>query len=301
LEKNESQQKVVFSNDVLSLIQKSKKEAREHQTLFHCTSTAAFLNIVKTREFWLRNLKCVNDQEEAESIILPQYMAWFFVASFTENDNVDSEHWKEYASIDDGVLFSISPTWFYRNATFMTDDNHKIQTPIYRGIDESREEFYRCARYMPTKEITVYGLQDFGFYKIIYQNKRTTLIEQDGYFTSQDEKTLRIPGSIIVPNIAGIIKMQSGVCHRQGREDYIKNWVSENEVRLKIRVQKIMSDVGIVPLPEVWFSKAAVKLTKDAFDVCWLRFSPSYSEDKKRTTLLELKQISPYTDFRILS
>ena len=54
--------------NALSLSELSRKEAKEYPTLYHCTNAEAFINIIKNREFWLSNLKRVNDSIEYEMI-----------------------------------------------------------------------------------------------------------------------------------------------------------------------------------------------------------------------------------------
>ncbi len=51
----------------------SKRLAEKHEWLFHCTSDVALLSIIQNREFWLSNLKLVNDKEEVGRVDVPEY------------------------------------------------------------------------------------------------------------------------------------------------------------------------------------------------------------------------------------
>jgi len=292
--------KIVLPNNFLSIIRKSKQAAEKYQFIYHCTTTDSFFSIIRTHEFWLRNLKCVNDQEEAENILLPEYTKNFFISSFTYKDNVAFKHWKEYASMNDGILFSVSQKWFYRNAQFMNSDNVKIDIPILSTAQQSTDEFLRLAHYKSTREIEVFGLYDFDFYKIKYSRKNPKVDWQEGQFVSNEDRSREAPIDTVIVNIAGVVKNRKGICRRPGRKGYIKKWSAEKEVRLKIRIQKAMTDTGIAPLSDKWYEKAAVSLNDAAFDNLIIRFSPKYPKKEKIITLEKLKEILPESKIKVL-
>lgn len=141
---------------------------------------------------------------------------------------------------------------------------------------------------------------DFDFYKIIYDNQLSALMQQEGSLTDDNDSASGIPISIIVPNIGGVIKSKRGKCERADKAPYIKNWELENEVRLKLRIHQVMTDVGVVPLSVIWFKKAAVQLNDSAFDHCQIRFSPKYPEKKKLSTIEKFRKMSPATILEVL-
>ena len=93
------------------LISKSKEGAKKHEWLYQCTSISALKNILSTREIWLSNLKCVNDEEEYKRIDVPEYEKAFYVACFTYDSEVTHEHWEEYGNMENGVMFGFKKDW----------------------------------------------------------------------------------------------------------------------------------------------------------------------------------------------
>lgn len=301
--KNKQEQKLVVScsGETSKIIHKAKRGAAKHPILFHCTTTDAFISILKTRELWLSNLQCVNDREEGHRITLPEYEKSFFIASFTYRNNVSRKHWCEYASMDDGILFSVSQSWFQRSAELMISNNDKFLFPIIADKKAGVDEFNRFALLgIPSKEITLFSIDDFGFYKVIYSDKMLASLVNIGQLSSPDRNDLSFPIQVIRPQVVGIVKGKSGECKRGGCSTYQKCWKEEKEIRLKLHIQQVMTETGVVPLIKSWFPKAAVKLNKDAFNSCRIRFSPKYPKAKRQETLEKIAAILPTTNIKIL-
>ena len=293
--------RVSFSNDVLSIIAKSKSDAKSYQLLYHCTTTENFISIMKSREFWLSNLNKSNDKNETERIQNDEYKNSFFIASFTYLDNIGEAEWMEYSSMEDGILFSVNPDWFDRNATLM-DGTDKLNIPLYDNTDTAIDKIQLFSQYAKMEEIVVYCISGFDFCKVIYNDKLSLAIQQEAKLITNNGANSMCSGNIVVPGAAGIIKNEKGLCSRPGKDPYIKCWESENEVRLKIRIQQNLSDFGIFPTPNKYllFDKVAVALNERAFDYCKIRFSPLYPSDRKCSIIKQIKEISPSTVFEVV-
>ena len=109
----------------LQFIRKSKELAKKHEWLYHCATACALKSILGNREFWLSNLRCVNDEEEAERVDVQEYEDKYYVCCFTYDSKIPDVHWKEYGSESEGVLIGIKTSWFLRKAIFMCSDNSK--------------------------------------------------------------------------------------------------------------------------------------------------------------------------------
>lgn len=110
--------------DNMRLITDSIEAAKSYEWLYHCTNSKAFLSILKNREFWFSNLNNVNDKDEVARIDDKAYEKAFYIGSFTYNNNIPDEHWKEYAN-ENGVLIGVKKHWFKRHAVFMNTKNDK--------------------------------------------------------------------------------------------------------------------------------------------------------------------------------
>ena len=92
-------------NEYRDIIRKSKAAAKEYQYLYHCTSIEGLKGMLNSNSFWLSNLQCVNDKEEANRISLPEYEKEYYVGCFTyedkerleENKRIIAEREKENA------------------------------------------------------------------------------------------------------------------------------------------------------------------------------------------------------------
>lgn len=55
-----------------NIINEAKEGANAYDVLYHCTSIDGLKAIIDSNSFWLSNLRCVNDKEEANRITISQ-------------------------------------------------------------------------------------------------------------------------------------------------------------------------------------------------------------------------------------
>ena len=281
----------------MDFVNHSKRLAASHEWLYHCTTAEALKSILKNKEFWLSNLKCVNDREEVERIDVLEYEKSYYIASFTYDKNISEEHWEEYGSSANGVLIAVKPKWFLRKATFMTTSNQKINS-CNLSIMETKE----IARLliMNASEINTnpFYINSFDFYQVICDDELKKNIAGNAVIKINESEH---HGISLTPEVAGIIKSTHGVCRRSGKLDYDKNRASEKEARLKVGIQQYrnqkngneINDNTI--LDNCFFTKIAVPLAENAFDTLKIGFSPKFKN--KEDYLKELGDI--YPDIRI--
>ncbi|MCD8006936.1 MAG: hypothetical protein LUF29_08245 [Oscillospiraceae bacterium] len=281
----------------MSFVSQSKRLAASHEWLYHCTTAEALKSILKNKEFWLSNLKCVNDRDEAERIDVPEYENSYYIASFTYDKNVTEDHWEEYGSIADGVLIAVKPKWFLRKATFMTSNNQKINS---RNLSIMETKEIACSLMKNASEVNTnpFYINSFGFYQVIYDDELKKNIAGNAVIKINESEH---HGISLTPEVAGIIKSTHGVCRRSGKLDYDKNWASEKEVRLKVGIQQYrthkngneINDNAV--LADLLLSKIAVPLAENAFDTLKIGVSPKF--ENKEDYLKELGDM--YPDIRI--
>jgi len=275
-----------LGNDNLNFIENAKYNAKQHEYLFHCTSMDVLLSIIKNKEFWLTNLKYVNDIEEYNRINKSEYENSFYVACFTYENDIPKSHWIEYGTLDNGILFSVKRDWFDKSITLLTDLNQEMSEPrIYPSFNKAIE----------SGDNPCYFNFEFDFYQIIYDNDLKKKIYGNGKLIS-GENELNMKS--VVPSVAGIIKNKSGICERRESTPYEKDWSSEKEVRLKLG---IMSPNDLMKGPSSPIStKIAVSLNDNAFEKFQIRFSPKISEEKKESFIKELYKLLPSSNIKIL-
>lgn len=266
-------------------IQEAKKAAHEYEWLYHCAPVSALLSIIEHREMWLSNLKQVNDKEEAQRIDLNEFERCYYVACFTYDPNIQSEHWQEYGQSEDKVLFGVKKEWFLKRAFFLNEDHTRNDwdcMKIFNNFDAIIKYQMESAR----KGVTVeppYFIFDYGFYKVVYDDEMKKTVGNDCNWIVDG---VELPGRAITPSVAGIIKSTHGICHRYGKEDYDKDWTQEKEVRLKVGVNtrsKAIQDAGL------YFPQLAVPLSENAFLELPLKFSPDMTDATRRKYLEDLK------------
>lgn len=284
----------------LQFIHESRERAKTHEWLYHCTTAAALESILKNREFWLSNLKCVNDVKEAERIEIPEYENKYYVCCFTYDSQIPDDHWEEYGSEFDGVLIGIKTDWFLREATFMCGDNSKCNdefTTIMKDYDEALK--IKSGEQNKGRITNPFYINAFDFYQITYDDELVKNISGIGYIGENGAK-----GRTLTPEIAGIIKSTHGICRRFGKEPYEKNWTTEKEVRLKVGIQQLeiftngyeIHD-GMI-MKTVYFPKIAVPVSDKAFDVVKIGFAPKFGD--KKGFLEKIKKIMPESVIEVI-
>lgn len=302
--KNQLEGKVFSTENVVSnmeFIRQLKKEANDYDWLYHCTNSIAFLSILKNKEFWLTNLKLVNDKEEAERIDVPEYENSYYVACFTYDDNISREHWEEYGNMSDGVLIGVKNNWFIRNACFMNTENRKSDEEFFKIYSNSDVALNKkIDEQLHHRIVNPFYINSFSFYKIIYDDNLSKSIKGLGSVKLSNGIS---QGRTLTPEIAGLIKNTRGLSRRAGKKEYEKDWSSEKEVRLKVGIQQFnnfkngyeMHDRMIVD--KCFFPKIAVPIIDEAFDVIKIKFSPDFIN--KDAYIEAIKSIRPKSKIEI--
>lgn len=294
---------VIYGNNIaenLQFIHKSKELAKKHEWLYHCTTVSALKSILKNREFWLSNLKCVNDMEETERIDVPEYENKYYVCCFTYDAQIPDIHWKEYGSEYDGVLIGIKTNWFLRKAMFMCSDNSKCNDEFMTIMKNDNEALrMKITEQKKGRIINPFYINSFDFYQIKYDDELFKNISGIGYL---GENGIQV--RTLTPEIGGIIKATHGMCRRFGEESYDKDWTTEKEVRLKVGIQQLeifangykIHDGQI--LKTVFFPKIAIPVSENAFDVVKIGFSPQFYARKE--FLEEIRQLLPESIINVI-
>lgn len=281
----------------LHFLKESKENARKHDWLYHCTNEDALYNIIQTKEFWLRNLKLVNDKEEPNRIDVSELENTYYVACFTYENNVPREHWLEYGNVKNGILLGVKQDWFIRKATFLLRNNEKISDSffvIYPTRKEAQdikafEQFYN------NRIINPYYICSFDFYQIVYDDELKKNIRDNGIWSCNKKK---YPINVLIPETAGIIKSIKGYCTREGTKPYIKDWSTEKEVRLKVQIdEEIRCDTTSV----CYCPSIAVPLVTHAFNEIKIRFSPEFDSSRKENCIEKIKEIASQSKIEVIN
>ena len=286
--------------DAREFAKESRQNAETHEWLYHCTNTAGLLGILSSREFWLTNLKNVNDAEEVDRIDAPSYEKSYYVCCFSYDPDIPLEHWKEYGAVDDGVVIGVKRNWFSRLPIFMTtshqkctEENFRIFPNEYEALDVKIEKEMNGY-----SGIDPYHIFDFGFYQIVYDDdlKKNMLGE-----CTIDWDGTSIAGRSITPSLPGIIKSREGWCKRPGEEKYRKVWETEKEVRLKAGIHRLSNSMSSESKtePDIYFKQVAIPLLDEAFEIIRIAFSPNYGNRDK--LLAEIKKLYPNSVIEVLN
>lgn len=271
------------------LINASKKEAKQYQWLYQCTSVESLISIIKSREIWLSNLQRVNDKEEGKRISVPKYEKSYFVSCFTYEDDIPMEHWKEYGSGENSLLFGFKPEWVIKQAELMWSPGMKVQDKdfkVYSSFEEATQVSMNELK-INHRVCNPYFFGDFGFYKIIYDDEIKKKMNGDCIWRVDD---VNIPnGQFVTMGLPGIIKNTHGKCERPNAEPYDKDWTTEKEIRLKAC---IMTNHELLP-PDLMFTNMAVKLNEQAFCKLIVRFSPLMTLENQKINLERLSDLVP--------
>ena len=106
--------KIENSEEISEFLEKSRKIANQ-EWLYHCTDRHALKSILKNREFYLKNLVYVNDDEEAEAIDVNEYRNTFYVGCFSTEIVDTPEHAEEYGNSENTVIIAMRKNWFSRD------------------------------------------------------------------------------------------------------------------------------------------------------------------------------------------
>ena len=281
-------------SEAFNIVKKSCENAKAYKKLYHCTSSEALLNIVKNKEFWLSNLKCVNDDMEYEMIDDIQYKNKYYIACFTTNANIDNAHWKKYGN-NNGVLFSVEQSWFKREAVFLDICNNKIKNDVLKIFSDLNKACnYKTQQLqMFLRETYPFFVEDFNFYSVIYDDSLIPNIKGECEMILNNTS---ISGIQKVPQVGGIVKKCQGINNRDGSKG---NWKDENEIRLKVCIRQIRTDDIRCIEDIVHAEKIAVSLNENAFKKFEIKFSPEFIG--KENFLNELSTIIPDCSVTIIS
>lgn len=170
-------------NEYRDIIRKSKAAAKEYQYLYHCTSIEGLKGMLNSNSFWLSNLQCVNDKEEANRIGLPEYEKEYYVGCFTYEDNVPRSHWLEYGNLSDGVLFSVKRDWFnFAESRFLDDSNNIVEMIKFTEKREALKHIIGSYIYIDRVD----------FYKIIYDNDLILDMKTEASIQNGDEEKIQL-------------------------------------------------------------------------------------------------------------
>ena len=287
--------------DNIHFVEESKQKAATHEWLYHCTTANALLSILNNREIWLSNLKVVNDQEEVEKIDLPEYEKRFFVGCFTYDPNIPDEHWDEYGTDKNGILWAVKSSFFKREVYLLDGQNKHMEGDLFRVHTDMHTAIQYCIEIQNNQNrlLNPYYMFGFGLYQIIYDDELKKTIHGDAVMHLAGGDVL---GCSVSPDIPGIIKSTHGLCQRPGRESYRKDWTTEKEVRLKVSVQQLEEDINgnkehDKMIHKFWFKRAAVPLSENALHCIKIRFSPNF--DDKKAFLDELHSNFPDSKIKV--
>ena len=197
---------------------------------------------------------------------------------FTYDPNIPIEHWKEYSSKGDGVLFSVKQDWFKKEVKLMTEDNKSIDNKVFKSEPD-------MIKNNPQTPLGSYFIRSFDFFEVVYDDYLKHNISNKGFINFYGKKVFT---NIILPGIAGNIKKKQGICNRGSRKSYLKNWTTEKEVSLKVVIEnKVIDKHNFV------FRRIAVPLNDNAFDDFKIKFSESVSLNRKKEFINQLKTILP--------
>lgn len=281
----------------MDFIRDSRRNAMKHEWLYQCTNIGALKNILKSREIWLSNLQDVNDKKEADCITVSKFERWYFVACFTYDDMITLEHWEEYGSKTEGVLYGFKPQWVVKEADFMQKRGVKMKDRDYR-VCRDYKEASRVMSYeskMSGRVCNPYYFYDFDFYQIVYDDNLKK--DMQGFCSWKVDDETELEGRAITPGVPGIIKSTHGLCRRSNEKIYDKDWTTEKEVRLKAGITSYDSSL----LKKVKFPYLAVKLSECAFETLKIRFSPFMPRNKQKEYLEELKELVPDACIQVLN
>lgn len=257
----------------------------DNDWIYHCTTIDAAENIIKTREFWLSNACCLNDDDEFNRIKNTPYCRSYYVGSFSKSKSISSQHWSDYGKDPNkAILLAVKKEWFSRSIRFINSLGNPIVVSGLKsiGIDDDLFHVYDkndADLKSINPETHPFYVERCWFQEVIYD---------DELFMSVYEPSGDGAG-IIVDTSKGLrVKKKTGVNRFNGEK---RNWESENEVRLIICIPRVGSIEPLIPLFEnnndiETFDRISVKLKEKAFNEIRVWFD-SRIESGFKASLLE--------------
>lgn len=265
------------SKEISEFLGTSRKIANK-EWIYHCTDTNALISILKNKEFYLKNLVYVNDEDEVKAIDVNAYRNTFYVGCFSSEIIDSDEHREEYGKSENSVFIAMKKEWFTKNVHFLCigdgewidlGDTFRIFSNLREVIGFQKNE-YKDGRYCYP-----YYIEDYDFYGVIYDDNEQIRIQCDISIASNGTE---IKGVTFIPELAGIIKKKSGISKRT--KEY-RIWANEKEIRLKLCIHQEdhflngneYHDGAMVPIT---IKQVVVQLTENAFDTLHIYFPDTF-------------------------
>ena len=137
-------------------------------------------------------------------------------------------------------------------------------------------------------------IEDYGFYKVFYDDDLSPKIKGAGRLITNSGT---IFGTAIVPSVAGIVKRSKGIDNKTG---FAVDWKDESEIRLKLCIVQMKLGNENVYKNDPFCPKVAISLNENAFSDFDIRFSPNFSDDRKRDILEEIGKLIPNSTIKII-
>ena len=291
--------KINNSEELSEFLEESRQIANQ-EWLYHCTDKDALISILKNKEFYLKNLVFVNDEEEAEAIDVEQYRNTFYVGCFSSEIIDSDEHREEYGNSDNSVIVAMKKEWFTKKIHFLytgegewTDIHETFRIfPNLQEVMEFQKNELQNGRYCYP-----YYIEDFGFYGIIYDDDEKNSIECG---IETEVNGYKFEGFTFVPDLAGIIKKKSGISKRTEK---VRKWSDEKEIRLKVCIHQEdhfpngneYHDDAMVPMT---IRQVVVSLSNNAFDTLYIYFPETFID--KQGYLDMLRKEIPDIDISVM-
>ena len=261
-------------------------ENKYNDWMYHCTSAESFLNILKSREFWMSNLQYVNDEDEENRIGEEDYKGRVFIACFTKNTKIPIEFWEEYGTMENGVLVSLKGDWLDLESVpgLIDRSGCKIPTDKYGLSFDKFGAIHYSENMLPSYELT-----KLKYYNVIYDDNLLENIREYGkeysYVNNRGKQLFR-EWILDYTEVAGIIKKKEGLSKKTGK---IRCWEKEQEVRLKTVVTNspLKSEISDGLYDGIW--RLSVGLKTNAFNEFELKFSPNFKNKDDYINELNIK------------
>lgn len=254
--------------------------AKKYPKLYHCTCLEALESIISNNELWLSTITELNDENEIKSFTDEKIKNWFYIASFSKEPILDSEHCNEYGDI----FLSIKQEWLLPEFYFLDCRKEKVKTDNFAI---SAELFEGVGKINPNASVMKkpFEVQVFSFSEVDYTEVGATDITREIKLPCGNDTTTAF---IMIPEAGANVKSEEGMCLRWGKDPKWKVWKDEKEIRLKV----LIGAGQMTEIPkERLFRRICVKLSSDAFDEFDIAFSPALSDEKKQEYISEINRL----------